>query len=567
MTAPLFLLEPGALEGVRPAAPSSWTARRDATPRPCGGSPSASGWTSADGSGALARCTVLAVGKDELTLRVDARDEVPEPAPRFVLVQALAKGERDDLAIEAATELGVDEVVPWQAERSVVVWRGERGVRSRRKWEQTVRAAAKQSRRARVPGGRRAGGPGRPGAPGCRRRRWPWCCTRTPPSRWPRWTCRRPARCCWWSAPRAGSVPAEVDAMALAGATHLPDRARGAALVDRRAGRAVRAERGHALALSRPDSSRSSDCRCRWWLIGMLALHHAQSTTSDRPHAHVDDVRGDAMATEGLLGAAGPEFDVGSSGAGRTRAEPVSDGRGCTTTWPPGPAGERRRRRSGSSWSRTSSTWSDRPRRPTWAACATALDGLPPLPGRQPGHPRARRAGRAVRAARRPASARAVAAMRGGPRGAARATWPRTAWGSALAGADPLRPAGAGQPGRAVRRDGAALAGDRAVGGRAGDDVLDRVAAGQPRRRAAARSGRGAPSWCTCSVRCSSPCRRARRGWPAGRPGWRSTRQRVWGDLDVLRCGPLRGGPDPAAEWADYALDAPVMLVRSGDRA
>jgi 16S rRNA (uracil1498-N3)-methyltransferase len=67
------------------------------------------------------------------------------------MVQALAKGERDDLAIEAATELGVDEVVPWQAERSVVVWRGERGVRSRRKWEQTVRAAAKQSRRARVP--------------------------------------------------------------------------------------------------------------------------------------------------------------------------------------------------------------------------------------------------------------------------------------------------------------------------------------------------------------------------------------------------------------------------------
>jgi ergothioneine biosynthesis glutamate--cysteine ligase EgtA len=51
-------------------------------------------------------------------------------------------------------------------------------------------------------------------------------------------------------------------------------------------------------------------------------------------------------------------------------------------------------------------------------------------------------------------------------------------------------------------------------------------------------------------------------GWLAGRPtGWRSTRQRVWGELDVLRCGPLRGGPDPAAEWASYALCAPVMLV------
>ena len=58
---------------------------------------------------------------------------------------------RDDLAVEAATELGVDEVVPWQAARSIVVWRGERGEKARRKWQSTVRAAAKQARRARVP--------------------------------------------------------------------------------------------------------------------------------------------------------------------------------------------------------------------------------------------------------------------------------------------------------------------------------------------------------------------------------------------------------------------------------
>ncbi|WP_426566456.1 ergothioneine biosynthesis glutamate--cysteine ligase EgtA [Angustibacter sp. McL0619] len=52
--------------------------------------------------------------------------------------------------------------------------------------------------------------------------------------------------------------------------------------------------------------------------------------------------------------------------------------------------------------------------------------------------------------------------------------------------------------------------------------------------------------------------------WLTGRAtGWRSARQRVWGDLDVLRCGPLRGGPDPAVEWAGYALEAPVMLVGS----
>ena len=52
-----------------------------------------------------------------------------------MLVQALAKGDRDELAVETATELGVDEVVPWQAARSVVVWSGERGERARRKWQ------------------------------------------------------------------------------------------------------------------------------------------------------------------------------------------------------------------------------------------------------------------------------------------------------------------------------------------------------------------------------------------------------------------------------------------------
>jgi ergothioneine biosynthesis glutamate--cysteine ligase EgtA len=46
------------------------------------------------------------------------------------------------------------------------------------------------------------------------------------------------------------------------------------------------------------------------------------------------------------------------------------------------------------------------------------------------------------------------------------------------------------------------------------------------------------------------------------RTGWRSSRQRVWGDVDQARCGPLLGGSDPAGEWAAYALSAPVMLVR-----
>lgn len=105
----------------------------------------------ADGSGAVAATRVAVVGRDELELTVEDITREPEPRPAFTLVQALAKGDRDLLAIEVGTELGVDGVVPWAAERSVVVWRGERAQKAHAKWERTVQAAAKQARRARTP--------------------------------------------------------------------------------------------------------------------------------------------------------------------------------------------------------------------------------------------------------------------------------------------------------------------------------------------------------------------------------------------------------------------------------
>lgn len=105
----------------------------------------------ADGRGTWARCTVVAAHRGALDLHVEARGSDPEPATRHVLVQALAKGDRDLLAVESATELEVDEVVPWQADRSIVRWRGERGAKSRRRWEQQVLSAGKQARRTRLP--------------------------------------------------------------------------------------------------------------------------------------------------------------------------------------------------------------------------------------------------------------------------------------------------------------------------------------------------------------------------------------------------------------------------------
>jgi len=104
-----------------------------------------------DGLGTRASCTVAAVGRDTVELAVVRRTTEPVASPRVVLVQALAKGDRGELAVELATEVGVDEVVPWAAERSIVRWDGERGAKALARWRSTAREAGKQSRRARFP--------------------------------------------------------------------------------------------------------------------------------------------------------------------------------------------------------------------------------------------------------------------------------------------------------------------------------------------------------------------------------------------------------------------------------
>lgn len=104
-----------------------------------------------DGAGLRAECVVASARRDELELDVLARAEVPQPQPRLVVVQALPKGDRGELAVETMTEVGVDVIVPWAAARCVTKWRAERGAKALGKWRSTARAAAKQARRAWIP--------------------------------------------------------------------------------------------------------------------------------------------------------------------------------------------------------------------------------------------------------------------------------------------------------------------------------------------------------------------------------------------------------------------------------
>ena len=105
----------------------------------------------ADGRGFGVRGRVTEVETAALALEVSERLELAEEPRLVAVVQALAKGERAELAVELLTETGASSIIPWAAARSVVRWSGERGERSHSRWQATAREAAKQSRRLRVP--------------------------------------------------------------------------------------------------------------------------------------------------------------------------------------------------------------------------------------------------------------------------------------------------------------------------------------------------------------------------------------------------------------------------------
>jgi 16S rRNA (uracil1498-N3)-methyltransferase len=104
----------------------------------------------AEGRHATGTVTVVS-GKDTLEIDVVSVEDEPEPTPRLVVVQALAKGDRGETAVETMTEVGVDEVVPWAAARCVTRWNADRADKALARWRSTAQAAAKQSRRARFP--------------------------------------------------------------------------------------------------------------------------------------------------------------------------------------------------------------------------------------------------------------------------------------------------------------------------------------------------------------------------------------------------------------------------------
>ena len=105
-----------------------------------------------DGEGLRVRGEVAAVpGPGEFEVAVAEVSQEPPADVRVTVVLALLKGERMDSAVEMLTEVGVDEIVPWAAARSVVRWQADRRARGEQRLAAALVAAGKQSRRARFP--------------------------------------------------------------------------------------------------------------------------------------------------------------------------------------------------------------------------------------------------------------------------------------------------------------------------------------------------------------------------------------------------------------------------------
>ncbi len=104
-----------------------------------------------DGAGRWAAATVSVVGRAGVDLIVEPAVDRPAPAVRVTLVQALPKGDRSELAVDLATEAGVDALVPWHAARCVARWSPDKAAAGVARWRSVAREAAKQSRRVFVP--------------------------------------------------------------------------------------------------------------------------------------------------------------------------------------------------------------------------------------------------------------------------------------------------------------------------------------------------------------------------------------------------------------------------------
>ena len=138
--------------------------------------------------------------------------------------------------------------------------------------------------------------------------------------------------------------------------------------------------------------------------------------------------------------------------------------------------------------------------------------------------------------------------------------------GLVFLGADPLRPPKRINPGARYHAMEQFFAASRS--GEAGAAMMTSTASIQVNLDAGPQDGWAARVWLAHALGPTMIAMTANSPMLGGEfTGWVSSRQRVWGQMDSARCGPILGasGDDPGTDWARYALKAPVMMVHSPD--
>ena len=105
-----------------------------------------------NGDGGEFSAALKATAGKRVLAQVLAHTAVERESPLAVtLLQGIARGERMDLIVQKATELGVTRIVPFLAERSVVKLDARQRVRKREHWQAIATSACEQCGRNRVP--------------------------------------------------------------------------------------------------------------------------------------------------------------------------------------------------------------------------------------------------------------------------------------------------------------------------------------------------------------------------------------------------------------------------------
>lgn len=100
-----------------------------------------------DGKSSWVSGKVSEIGRKSLEIRVNERGNIESPTPELIVIQAFTKSDRNKEMLELLTVSGVNQIIPWDSERSISKWQPD----SADKWMLTVREACKQSKRLQLP--------------------------------------------------------------------------------------------------------------------------------------------------------------------------------------------------------------------------------------------------------------------------------------------------------------------------------------------------------------------------------------------------------------------------------